>query len=561
MKRLLFIAVLSISTCVYSQNIAFEQALPLPPEPQITSNLIRVINGCSDFADVDGDNDQDLFITGEGEPINNSFYSHSQMYLNDGAGNFLAVVSPFDSVAFGSVAFADVDGDNDNDLLITGHYYYTTPFSTSLHKVAKLYANDGSGNFVEVTGTPFEPISFSSIDFADIDGDNDLDLLISGENLSNTNIIKLYVNDGLGNFTEVIGTPFSQYGGGKVSFSDIDGDNDQDLLLFNAGKLYTNDGLGNFTEVIGTPFLPITGGDLAFGDIDGDSDQDLLTTGTASWASVKLYTNDGLGNFTEVIGTNWAVPTPMGGSRIAFSDIDGDNDLDFVITHCAVPSGGSATVLYINDGLGNFTAVSPSPFNNQYSDYLNFCDINSDGDKDLLILGDGSWGSAKLYENDGNGIFREAVGSPFVGLYKSTIAFADIDNDNDIDVAISGTQVTGEQETKLYRNDGLGNFTEIIGTNLISGQHPYVAFSDVDSDNDQDLLILGMANWNWFLTRVYLNDGLGNFSPPFQSALVGGNGTGSQLLLGDIDNDGDEDLLINDILYSNDGLGAFTMVA
>ena len=343
MKRLLFIAVLSISTCVYSQNIAFEQALPLPPEPQITSNLIRVINGCSDFADVDGDNDQDLFITGEGEPINNSFYSHSQMYLNDGAGNFLAVVSPFDSVAFGSVAFADVDGDNDNDLLITGHYYYTTPFSTSLHKVAKLYANDGSGNFVEVTGTPFEPISFSSIDFADIDGDNDLDLILTGTNISGSGEAKLYTNDGLGNFTEVIGTPFIGVRYGAVAFADIDNDGDEDLFISGsmggtnyASKVYTNDGLGNFTEVIGTSFIGVSKGSVTFTDVDNDNDLDLLIAGkTLDSTKTRLYTNDGLGNFTELSNM------PFDGIEdggIASADIDGDNDQDIMIIGEIVPS-------------------------------------------------------------------------------------------------------------------------------------------------------------------------------------------------------------------------------
>jgi predicted nucleotidyltransferase len=86
------------------------------------------------------------------------------------------------------------------------------------------------GSFSEVTGTPFEGVAISSIAFADVDGDNDQDVLITGLNNS-FRISKLYTNDGMGNFSEMTGTPFEGVADGSIAFADVDGDNDQDVLI------------------------------------------------------------------------------------------------------------------------------------------------------------------------------------------------------------------------------------------------------------------------------------------------------------------------------------------
>jgi hypothetical protein len=102
---------------------------------------------------------------------------------------------PFEGVSAGSIAFADVDGDGDPDVLITGENNSDIPTST-------LYTNDGSGNFTEVTGTPFEGVFRSSIAFADVDGDGDPDVLITGLTNSLRSISKLYTNDGMVSSTD-----------------------------------------------------------------------------------------------------------------------------------------------------------------------------------------------------------------------------------------------------------------------------------------------------------------------------------------------------------------------
>jgi hypothetical protein len=213
--------------------------------------------------------------------------------------------TPFDSVLVSSIAFADVDGDSDPDLLITGR-------NNNWQLIAKLYMNDdGSGGFTEATGTPFDGVEHSSIAFADVDGDGDQDVLVTGEYSFLQPMSKLYTNDGSGGFTEVLGTPFDDVRNSSIAFADVDGDGDPDVLITGLSsngriaKLYTNDGSGGFTEVTSTPFDGVEHSSIAFADVDGDGDPDVLISGVSSNGTItKLYANDGNGGFTVV----WGIP-------------------------------------------------------------------------------------------------------------------------------------------------------------------------------------------------------------------------------------------------------------
>ncbi|MCB9360780.1 MAG: VCBS repeat-containing protein [Flavobacteriales bacterium] len=351
--------------------------------------------------------------------------------------------SPFNGVTNSSIAFADIDGDNDQDILMTG--------SDNLGggAITNLYRNDGNGIFTLVAGTSFTGVYNSSIAFADIDGDNDQDVLITGYDNGNQNITELYTNDGSGNFTIASGTPLAGVNSGSVAFADVDGDNDKDVLITgaNSSKLYSNDGNGNFTLVNGTPFDGVSYSSIAFADIDGDNDQDVLITGdNSSQYIAKLYTNDGSGNFTLVSGTPF---TGVNSGAVAFADIDGDNDLDVLITGnkgIVAP----ITFLYINDGSGNFTLVNGTPFSSVMISSVVFADVDKDNDQDLLITGYSGGPSgdlSELYSNDGNGNFTLVSGTPFIGVNSGSVAFADVDGDNDADLVL-----TGSGSSKLYRN-------------------------------------------------------------------------------------------------------------
>jgi hypothetical protein len=368
-------------------------------------------------------------------------------------------------------------------------------------------------SFYEAMGTPFEAVSQSFIAFADVDGDSDQDVLITGRNETGDYIAKLYTNDGTGNYSESMGIPIAGYDVSSFAFEDVDGDNDQDVFITGytntfelISRLYTNDGMGNFSEAMGGSFEPINDSSLAFADVDNDNDRDVLITGTSFSGSLisRLYTNDGLGNFTEVTGT------PFEGaflSSTAFADVDGDNDQDILIAG-RNKFGEPLAKMYLNDGVGNFSISMSLPFETIRIISVAFADVDGDNDQDVLITGgDSGLDVSALYINDGMGNFTEATGAPFAGVSRNSSVFADVDGDNDHDLLITGRPNSGIWISKLYINDGIGNFSEVMNTPFEGVESGSIAFADVDGDNDQDVLITGRSNSGGSISKLYINDG------------------------------------------------------
>jgi len=416
---------------------------------QPTSQIISDFEEISDKSIAFGDVDEDALITG----LYNSNQGTAKSHTNASGENFTEMIGiPFDGVRYGSTAFADVDGDGDEDMLMTG-------LSSSNQRISKLYTNDGMGNFIEVAKTPFEGVFLSSIAFKDVDGDGDKDVLITGRNKSKKLTAKLYTNDGLGNFTNVKKTPFEGVWHGSVAFADVDADGDEDVLITGQdsydhpiAKLYTNDGNGNFTETTKTPFDGVTAGSIAFEDVDADGDKDVLITGqnSSDQRIAKLYINDGSGNFTEVTGTAFK---GVYFSSITFMDIDSDDDKDVLVAglnNDAKP----ITKLYTNDGSGNFSEVTETPFDGVFLSSIAYTDMDKNAYKDVLITGLNSSNQciAKLYTNDGRGNFTEMQETSFEGVRDGSVAFTDVDEDDDDDVLIIGLNNSGQPIAKLYRN-------------------------------------------------------------------------------------------------------------
>ena len=358
----------------------------------------------------------------------------------------------FEPTGAGAVAFSDVDGDGDQDVIVTGR-------NSSLLRVAILYVNDGNGNYSEVLGTPFTGVNQGATAFSDIDGDGDFDVLITGYDGA-SRIAKLYSNDGLGNFTEVLGTPFLGTGRSAIAFSDVDGDGDEDVFISGrnnlnnySSSLYLNDGNGNFTADTGTPFVGTYYGSVNFSDIDGDGDNDLLMTGEDGTSYLaNLYTNNGSGVFTEVSGTNLVGVTE---SSTEFSDVDGDGDEDVLITGLD-SSSNKTSKLYLNDGTGVFIEVLGNSFDNISRGCIMFSDIDLDGDSDVIITGAAdSELIAKLYLNDGTGNYTEFTPSPFSGVGASHMAIADVNGDGIPDVWIGGREEDATRVATLYISCGL----------------------------------------------------------------------------------------------------------
>ena len=394
----LFISQLFIPNILSAQNV-------------LTYNspfAVQKVTGGLDTADIDGDGDLDILYSGNhGQDAIGQTTIH--LYKNDGSGNFTEVTThPFSPIYVGDIKFADVDGDNDQDVLIVGLAFHLA--IGLIGPSARLYLNDGTGNFTYQSGTPFVANQRCEIAFADVDNDNDLDVCIVGPYSS-----ALYTNNGLGSFT--LSTTFSTLTNGRVVFGDVNGDNHKDLLISGENssniyvtELYTNNGSGTFTLVNGTPFTGISEGQLIIKDIDGDNDNDVLVTGESASGIgfTGLYWNDGSGNFTLDNNTTFTATyngsnLMLGGSSALIEDFDGDSDMDIMIPDY-YPSQQGKTRIYINDGTNKFHRMSNIWMPYRHAAYdIAYGDIDGDGIKDFIV----------------NGI-AGASSSGFTGWYKNT---------------------------------------------------------------------------------------------------------------------------------------------
>lgn len=356
----------------------------------------------------------------------------------------------FDSVSRCSVAFGDADGDGSLDVFMTGA-------ADRGDNVSNLYLNDGTGKFTLAIGSNFEGLEYSGVAFEDVDADGYVDLLLCGRNVPGMRLSKLYMNNSGNGFTEkTTDVVFKGVDGARMAFADVDGDGIRDVVIAGKDKdnkgsttLYTNNGSATFQVATSAPFAGVIGGDIAFGDFDGDGSPDLVVTGYggSNVRLAKLYLNDGSGDFTE------KASTPFEGveeSAVAVGDVNGDGFEDIIIS--GLSDTGKITQLYLNDGKAGFALSTSASFPGvEYAELL-LEDIDGDGDLDLYMSGRNDDGRISMvYSNDGKGNFTEYVNADFIGVHYGAAAFGDVDGDGKKDLLITGTS-NGGAITQLFLN-------------------------------------------------------------------------------------------------------------
>lgn len=343
------------------------------------------------------------------------------------------------------VVWGDYDGDGDLDMLVAGLGSHDIPFTT-------IYKNTG-GTFTD-SGIVLMGLSRATAAWGDFDGDGDLDLAITGLNVSGIPTTKIYRNDG-GTFTAIAGN-FTGVFAGTVTWADYDGDGDLDLLVTGTAtagatatpvtRLYRNDG-GAFTSVA-HPFPNCYLGAVAWGDYNNDGKPDVVITGISDTGALiaAIWRNDG-GTFTD-IGAN--LPG-MDLGFVAWGDYDSDGDLDLVFGGNS--NDGFITRLYRNDG-GTFTDANAGLLALLWSSGA-WGDYDNDGDLDLMIAGYDPVAQVHrsiLYRNDG-GIFVDS-GATFHNVFLGTVSWADYDNDGDLDLLVAGNE-NGSDIVSIYRNNNM----------------------------------------------------------------------------------------------------------
>lgn len=460
------------------------------------SGIANMKNGDLEFGDLDGDGDPDLLICSAVDVSTNVF----SMYEN--VNGFFHLKEHIDISSYyhthGSVVIFDADLDGDNDFVYAG-----------LEAIgAGLFLNDGDFNFDYIDGTTFGGCQYSSSEYADVNGDGYMDFVIAGSTNGFGTSTRLFINDTQGGFYEREDHPFFDSYYADMDFADVDGDGDQDLLMAGRAplesnaiaysKLYLNDGQGNFEELEDSPFVGCYRGVVAMEDVDADGDQDVIIYGDDGYSnwSCMLYHNQG----DQGWSSGGESPFVCGENGVLkFVDIDHDDDVDLFVSR--VGEAG----FYMNDGYGDFTYNYAANIDNFLRGEAKFADLDMDGDLDLMTL---SPYQAYLYLNDGNTSFTLHDSTTFEPFYDPAMDLKDLDLDGDIDIVQMG-RIVGHSNNPpkliVYLNDGQANFTQTNEVDFIGAIDGSIDVFDMDNDGDYDVLISGLSELGIGIANMYEN--------------------------------------------------------
>lgn len=378
--------------------------------------------------DVDGDGDPDLVV------VNLSGHSFTILY-NDGLGDFglrEEVPLPDDHKAPDAIGLGDFDGDGRMDVAL-GILSEIDPLArmfVSQGMLVLLAQPDGSyaHTFIEVEGSPglIVPI--------DHDGDGAVDIALANLGILNFSNplsisvegagVNVFLNQGDGTFVhdKQIETDGSV---SPIEFVDVDGDGDQDIVATNQGALNAltgqlsgfnitvmiNDGEGNLvpTHALTCSTFPFA---AVARDFNGDGHVDVIAAeqGIATLmgvvpesAGIGYWWNQGDGTFSEETYINeQGVPT-----MIKAADLDGDGDQDFVLTNGGMdiiegnPANPALTV-FENDGTGTFERVLVLTVGEEPNS-MALGDWDQDGDTDIAVVSKGN-NLVNIYVNNSPGV-------------------------------------------------------------------------------------------------------------------------------------------------------------
>lgn len=509
------------------------------------------------LADIDNDGDLDLvegtFRDASGPtPV----YEGVNIWTNNGTGVFSDSGQVLGSGSAVALAVGDVDRDGDLDI-VAGNQDGLSAQANSL------WLNNGSGVFTN-SGQTFGTYVTEDVILVDVDEDGDLDI-VEAVRLTGSNAV--YINQGDGTFIEANQTLASQqdltY---RLVSTDVDNDGDQDIIAgnFSENRIWNSSVSGaRGALALNVTSQAMVGGNtksVALGDIDLDGDLDIVTANDSQPGSQanRVWIND-----TKRYDGSYGTPAVFADSgqtlngtartwSVSLGDVDRDGDLDAVFGNISganavwlndtkLPGGGSGTRgVFVDSGQSLGSADTYE---------LALGDMDGDGDLDIVTANYGA--SQQVWINNA-GVF--SPGSTITGLYTYSIDLADVDRDGDLDVILGSYQFNNPDNYVWLNN---GNATFVVAPSLPDEYYSYaIRAADLDHNGTIDIV----SGNNGAVNRAHLGDGTGSFvdsDSPTPLLLT------YDLALSDIDHDGDIDMIGAsrgeiDSVWLNDGLGLFT---
>jgi hypothetical protein len=323
-----------------------------------------------------------------------------------------------------------------------------------------------------------------------------------------------------------------------------------------------------YNMTFGPPITaPQDGYGMAVADLDGDDDLDLVLLGRAD-GLVGLYANNGSGVFTNRSATSGIAASPSGAGLAAF-DYDRDGDLDLVVAQKYHP-----TRLYRNDGNLSFADVSAAAgFGfTVLSTGMSVADFDGDGWLDLHLCTYSAAEPNRLLRNRGDGTFEDvaaALGVASTGLSYQSV-WADYDRDSWPDLCVSNDRGFAGVPNRLWRNS-LGTFVDVsAGTGMdVSLCSMGVACGDLTGDGRPDYYFTNLPDPQPPLLGVnplLLSAAKGPFARGEAEWGVANLKMSWGAIFWDFDNDRDLDLYVNNefqpnALYRNPGAPPMTDIA
>jgi hypothetical protein len=292
----------------------------------------------------------------------------------------------------------------------------------------------------------------------------------------------------------------------------------------------------NFVEPASSP-EPAGAGpqDLVTADLDADTDADLAVVNVSS-GSVTVHRNNGSGNFSQPASSPETPASFDFPTAIDVGDLDGDADRDLAVAN---QLGDNVTILR-NNGSGNFTEPGTSPEPTGANTFaVTAADLDEDDDIDLAVAnGNNPTGAVTVLLNNGSANFSPASTSPeTVGNTPVSIAAADLDGDGDNDLGVANQQ---NGSVTVLRNNGTANFSQPVSSPHFVGTFPQgITAARLDADADVDLAVNNQGSDN---VSILLNSGNANFSQPATSPEQVGDRPLAPPVAADFDLDGDLDL-------------------